>query len=472
MSPTLAAEVAFTPAITLVEQIRRRALSPVELTDALLARAEALQPKLFAFLTLDVDGARAAARGAESAVLRGEELGSLHGLPVTIKDLEQTAGLRTTSGSKFFEHFVPEVDGAVAGRVRAAGAIILGKTNTPHMGHKDMSDNLLMAASRNPWRLDRTPGGSSGGAAAAVAAGLGPVAHGSDGAGSIRIPAALCGVFGLKPSFGRVPYWPNPDFWAARSHNGPLSRTVRDSALMLNVMAGPDERDPLSLDSPPEDYVAACDGDLRGLRVAWSEDFGYAPVDQEVRRLTRQAALKFEALGCHIDEVTPGWQNPAPWASLLWDASTFIRNVDRYEQHPEWFEPSMIQQLERGRSASPDELGRAQLARSAFYEQARAFMGGYDLLLTPQMPCVAWSFETPPSEIEGRPTPALFDRLPFTFPFNLTGWPAASVPCGFNSEGLPVALQIVARFRQDALCLRAAAAFEALQPWAQHQPPL
>jgi aspartyl-tRNA(Asn)/glutamyl-tRNA(Gln) amidotransferase subunit A len=278
-------------------------------------------------------------------------------------------------------------------------------------------------------------------------------------------------VFGLKPSFGRVPYWPNPDFWAARSHNGPISRTVRDAALMLNVMAGHDPRDPLSLDSPAEDYVAACAGDLRGLRVAWSEDFGYAPVDREVRQLARAAAMQFADLGCHVEEVTPKWENPASWAALLWDVSTAIRNVDRLAQHADWFEPSMAEQIEHGRSATVIDLGRAQLARTAFYEQARQFMDGFDLLLTPQMPCAAWSYQTPPSEIDGQPVPAMFDRLQFTFPFNLTGWPAASVPCGFNSEGLPVALQIVAGPRQDALCLKAAAAFEAAHPWAQHRPP-
>src|SRR5919202_3163262 len=198
---SLASDVAYTPATVLADRIRKRELSPVEIVDAVLERAEGLQPTIHAFMTLDPDGARQAARAAETAISRGETLGPLHGLPVSVKDLEQTAGLRTTSGSKFFEDNVPTVDGAVAGRLRAAGAVIFGKTNTPHMGHKDMSDNLLMPASRNPWKLTRTAGGSSGGAAAAVAAGVGPLAHGSDGAGSIRIPACLCGVFGLKPSF-------------------------------------------------------------------------------------------------------------------------------------------------------------------------------------------------------------------------------------------------------------------------------
>jgi Asp-tRNA(Asn)/Glu-tRNA(Gln) amidotransferase A subunit family amidase len=465
------AQLEFAEATSLVQAIRNRSLSPVELVDHILQRAEQLQPVLNAFVTLDPERARQMARAAEDAVIRGDPLGVLHGLPVSVKDLELTAGLRTTSGSKFFENFVPDVDGGVAHRLRNAGAIIFGKTNTPHFGHKDSCENMLGPPTRNPWNTDRTPGGSSGGAAAAVAAGIGPIAHGSDGAGSIRIPAALCGVFGFKPSLGLVPYWPNPDFWAARSHNGPLSRTVRDAALMLNAIAGPDPRDPVSLDIPARDWLAECENpDLSGLRVAWSTDLGYAPVDPEVRSVTSRAAARFADLGCSVEEVTPGWENPAWWAELLWDFQTAIRNHERAAQHPEWIEPSLQQQIDHGLSASALEVGQAQLARTTFYEQARAFMERYDLLLTPQMPCVAWSIDQPPLEINGTPTPRMFDHLPFTFPFNLTGWPAASLPCGFNFEGLPIALQVVAGWHQDALCLRAAAAFAAIQPWDAHRP--
>ena len=463
----------YAPATDLVDAIRTRRLSPVEVLEDVLQRAGRLQPSLHPFMTVDAERARAAAREAEAAVMRGDALGALHGLPVSVKDLEPTAGLRTTYGSRFFEDFVPDFDGAVAGRLRAAGAILFAKSNTPHFGYKDMCDNLLGPPTCNPWNHERTPGGSSGGAAAAVAAGIGPLAHGSDGAGSIRIPAALCGVFGFKPSLGLVPYWPNPDFWAARSHNGPITRTVRDAGLMLNVLAGPDPRDPVSLDSPPRDWLAVCDGaDLKGMRVAWSPDFGYAAVDPEVREVTRAAALRFEELGCVVEEVVPGWEDPSPWAGLLWDFQLAARNQERAGQRPEWIEPSLREMIEHGRQATSTELGQAQLARTTFYEQARAFMDAYDLLLTPQMPCVAWSLDDWPREIDGRPTPALFDHLPFTYPFNLTGWPAATLPCGFNREGLPVALQVVTGWHQDAKCLQAAAAFESLQPWAQHRPPI
>jgi aspartyl-tRNA(Asn)/glutamyl-tRNA(Gln) amidotransferase subunit A len=467
--------VPFAEANNLVAAMRRREMSPVELLDDVLRRAEAAQPTLHPFVTIDADRARTAAKAAEQALTQSSNspLGPLHGLPVSVKDLEPTQGLRTTYGSKFFENYVPDFDGGVATKLRAAGAIIFAKSNTPHFGHKDSCDNLLGPPTRNPWNTERTPGGSSGGAAASVAAGIAPVAHGSDGAGSIRIPAALCGVFGFKPSLGLVPYWPNPDFWAARSHNGPIARTVRDAALLLNGIAGPDPRDAASIESPVKDWLAVCESpDLRGLRAAWSPDFGYAAVDPEIRRITAAAAARFNDLGCTVEEVEAvPWQDPADWASLLWDFQSAIRNLDRAREHPEWIEPSFLEQIEHGARASAMEVGQAQLARTTFYEQARTFMERFDLLLTPQMPCVAWPVDRPPVEIDGRPTPRMFDHIPFTYAFNLTGWPAASVPCGFNSEGLPVALQIVTGWHQDVRCLQAAAAFEAIQPWADALPP-
>src|SRR5207244_3002958 len=215
---------------------------------------------------------------------------------------------------------------------------------------------LIGPTTRNPWNLERTSGASSGGAGAAIAAGLGPLAHGSDGAGSIRIPSAFCGVFGLKPSFGRVAYWPNADIWAARSHNGPMTRTVRDAALMLTAIAGPDPRDPTTIDAPPTDYVAACEGDIKGLRVAWSADFGYAPLEPEVRRSAEAAARRFEELGCQVEEADPGWEDPAPFARVLWYASMAWRHGERYAQRPEWFEPSMAEMIEEGLRYSSEEV--------------------------------------------------------------------------------------------------------------------
>ena len=462
-----------TPATELTAAMRDKRLSPVELTEAVLARIEAVNPAINAFLDFDAELALDSARAAEAAVMRGEDLGPLHGLPVPIKDLEPSKGLRFTSGSILQKDQVADFDGAVTGRVKAAGGIIIGKTNTPHLGHKDMCDNLLGEPGRNPWNTERTPGGSSGGGAAAVAAGLCPVAHGSDGAGSIRIPAALCGVFGFKPSFGRLPYWPNLDIWAARSHNGPISRTVADAALFTQAAAGPDSRDPTAIANRPDNYLAAV-GDplpaLRGLRVAWSVDFGYAAVDPDVRRLTGEAAQRFTDFGCNVEAVDPGWDNPRPGAEVCWFVSMAARVGQAYDEHPEAFEPSLAEMIQQGRRYSGEEHGRAEISRTVFYHQAREFFEAYDLLLTPQMPLTAWGVDDWPTEIDGTSTPSIFDRLPFTFPFNLTGQPAASAPCGFASDGLPVALQIVGRYHADDLVLQAAKALEQASPWADAWP--
>jgi Asp-tRNA(Asn)/Glu-tRNA(Gln) amidotransferase A subunit family amidase len=471
-----ATSLAFTPATELDRLIRTRAVSPIELTRALLERIDHLNPKLNAFLTVTADLAMAQAKAAEGRAMRGARLGPLDGVPYSLKDLEATAGVRTTFGSKWFEHHNPAADGVVAARLKATGGVLLGKTNTPNFGHKDCCDNLLGPPCRNPWMLDRTSGASSGGAGAAVAAGLGPLAHGSDGAGSIRIPAALCGIFGFKPSFGRVPYAPTADYWAARAHNGTMTRTVRDGALLLEAMAGRDPRDPLSIDAPPERYLAACDGDLRGLRVVWSADLGYAPVDPEVRRLCETAAQRFADFGCTLEARDPGWPDPGPFHKIIYEVSVASRQIDRFQEHPEWIEPSLRQMIENAQRVTVMEHGKAFLARSVFYDQVSRFFETCDLLLTPQMPVTAWSADPGlrqgPTAIAGRPTPTMFDRLSFTFPFNLTGQPAATVPCGFTSEGLPVGLQIVGRWHADATVLRAAACFEAVQPWTEARPPL
>lgn len=467
-------DLCFTPAIEIGRLVRSRQLSPVELVDTILERIEQFNPALNAFVTVTADLAREQAKSAEARALRHEFLSPLDGVPYSLKDLEPTAGIRTTYGSKWFEHHVPTEDGVVAARLRASGGILLGKTNTPHFGHKDMCDNLIGPPCRNPWKLDRTSGGSSGGAGAAVAAGLGPAAHGSDGAGSIRIPSALCGVFGLKPSFGRVPFHPSPDYWAARSHNGPMARTVRDAALMLNVIAGPDPRDPLSIDAPPEDYVKACEGDLKGLRVGWSADLGYAAVDPEVKEIAEGAACRFTDLGCNVEEPVIHWPDPRDFHKIIWEVGVASRNIDRATERPDWCEPTLLRMILNAARLSAMDYGKALLARGVYYNAVRQFFETYDFLLTPQMPVGAWSVEPEggPGEIGGRPTPTMFDRWAFTYPFNLTGQPAASVPCGFTREGLPVGLQVVGRWHADALVLRAAAGFEAIQPWAERRPPL
>jgi Asp-tRNA(Asn)/Glu-tRNA(Gln) amidotransferase A subunit family amidase len=467
-------DLCFLSAIDLRHLIRSRELSPVEIVDAILARIARLNPTLSAFITVTADRARSEAKAAEARAIRGQLLGPLDGLPYSIKDLEPTAGVRTTFGSKWFEHNVPAEDGTVAARLRASGGILLGKTNTPHFGYKDMCDNLIGPPCRNPWKLDRTSGGSSGGAAVALATGLGPLAHGSDGAGSIRIPAALCGVVGLKPSFGRVPFHPNPDYWSARAHNGPMARTVRDAALMLTVMAGREPHDPLSLDAPPLDYVQACEGPLTRLRVAWGGDLGYAAVDPEVKAVAENAARRFTDLGCTVDAPTIPWPNPRDFHKIIWEVGLAGRHIERVIERPDWYEPTFARMIVNAGRLSALEYAKALLARTTFYNAVYRFFEAYDLLLTPTMPVGAWSVEPGPDEgpreIGGQGTIGMFDRLAFTYPFNLTGQPAANVPCGFTTEGLPVGLQIVGRWHDDALVLRAATGFETIHPWVQHRP--
>ena len=471
-----ATELCYTPASELSRLIRARTLSPVELTEAVLARIARLNPKLNAFLTVTADHAGELARASEARATRGQLIGPLDGIPYSIKDLEPTAGIRTTYGSRFFEDHVPTQDGVVAARLRATGGVLLGKTNTPHFGYKDMCDNLLGPPCRNPWNPARTSGASSGGAGAAVAAGLGPLAHGSDGSGSIRIPSALCGIFGLKPSLGRVPYWPSADLWNARAHNGPMTRTVRDAALLLQAMAGPDPRDPLSIDATPADYLAACAGDLKGMRVGWSPDLGFAAVAPEVAEITSRAARRFADLGGDVEEAKVDWGNPSDFHRIIYSVSVAARNYDRALARPDWFEVTLLRMIMDAARVSAIDYAKALLARTAFAERVRATFERYDLLLTPQMPVAAWPADPGPFEglpdLGGRPAHSIFDRVPFMYPFNLTGQPAANTPCGFTREGLPVGLQIVGRWHRETDVFRAAAAFEALQPWAGARPPL
>lgn len=467
-------KLCFLPATELSCLIREQELSPVELVTAVLDRIERLNPRLAAYITVTGELARRQAKASEERARRKHLLGPLDGIPYSLKDLEPTAGVRTTFGSRLFYDNVPAEDGAVAGRLRASGGVLLGKTNTPSFGHKDSCDNLLGPSCRNPWQLDRTSGGSSGGAAAAVAAGLGPVAHGTDGAGSIRIPSALCGVFGFKPSFGRVPCYPSADYWAARYHNGVIARTVRDAALLLSAMAGPDSRDPLTIDALPENYVATCDGDLQGLRVVWSADLGYANVDPEIRAIAEAAALRFADLGCTIDTRDPKWPDPRPYHKIIAEVAWAVRLGDHAVKHPECLESTLVRMIEKGRTLSAVEHARALLARSAFYDTVRQFFDTCDLLLTPQVGESAWSAEpvTTQELPETGHRHSWDDRLALALPFNLTGQPAASVPCGFTAEGLPVGLQIVGRWHADSTVLRAAACFEALQPWTKVKPSL
>ncbi len=467
-----AMELCYLSATELAAAIRTKKVSPVEVVDAVLTRIERLNPILNAYCTVTPDAARSAAKDAEVAVMRGESLGPLHGVPVSIKDTLMTKGVRTTWGSRAFEHFIPDEDAPVVERLKGAGAIILGKTNTPEFGHKGVTDNSIFGVSRNPWSLEHTPGGSSGGGAAAVAVGLGPLAVGTDGGGSIRIPCSCCGIFGLKPTLGRVAAAPTYGGLETLTHVGPLTRTVRDAALVLNVIAGPDSRDLSSLPADGTNYLSGFDRGIKGLRVAWSPDLGYAAVDPQVRRLTEAGARRFEDTGCLVEEADPGFSDPREPFEMLFCTSMAARLADKLPEWRDRFARSLVLQIDQGMRWTAVDFVTAANHRRMLSDTLRRFFARYDLLLTPtlaapSLPVGVDAYE----EIEGaRVGPVGW--FPFTYPFNMTGDPAATVPCGWTFAGLPVGLQIVGPRLADALVLRAAAAFEAVAPWAAKRPPL
>jgi aspartyl-tRNA(Asn)/glutamyl-tRNA(Gln) amidotransferase subunit A len=458
-------------ATELATLIRRKKVSPVEVVGAVLARIEKLNPILNAYVTLTADQARRDARAAERALTRrSADLGPLHGVPFSVKDLVVTRGVRTTFGTPLYRDNIPTEDAPIVARLKAAGGIMLGKTNTPTMGWIGATHNLLFGITRNPWNLDRTPGGSSGGASAAAAAGLGPLHVGTDGGGSIRIPASCAGIFGFKASYGRVPIYPASGAWSL-SHVGPMTRTVADAALMLNACAGPDERDQSSLPAERVDYVKALRRSLAGWRLAWSDDLGFADcVDPEVAAVCARAARAFRELGARVEEVTPRWPSPFEAWSEIFGGGIAARLAPYLDRRAE-IEPGLVKIIESTLRNPPTKYVQAWFDRLAWWQHPRAFFEKYDLLLTPTIACPPFKVGLDnPTEIAGRPV-VPYAWIPFTYPFNMTGQPAASVPCGFTADGLPVGLQIVGRRFADVAVLQAAAAFERLRPWAHRRPP-
>jgi aspartyl-tRNA(Asn)/glutamyl-tRNA(Gln) amidotransferase subunit A len=464
-------QLLWTTALDLARRIRQKEVSPVEVVEAVLTRLQALNPRLNAFCLVSAEQARAAARDAEVAVMKGEPIGPLHGVPVSIKDMIFTRGLRTTGGSRLFLDLVPEHDAVAVARLKAAGAIVFGKTTTSEMGHKAVTDSPLFGVTRNPWDPTRTPGGSSGGAAAAVASGLGPIALGGDGGGSVRIPAAFCGLVGFKPSYGRVPEYPGFPGWDHVSHTGPLTRTVRDAAAVLDVIAGGDDRDIVSLPREAGSYVDACERDVRGLHVAWSSDLGYARVDPVVQALCENAAAEFETLGCHVEVVNPAWENLEDAFSTMMAAQLHAAFGDRVAERVGDVDRSFARFVEQGARVTAREYLGARARMHEFWQEVVAFLARFDLLITPTVAVPPFAADgKPPREVAGEPSSVL-GWMPFTYPFNITGQPAASVPAGWTAENLPIGVQIVGQRHADATVLAACAAYEAACPWSDRRPP-
>lgn len=460
-------EIAYLSAVELIDLYRSKALSPVEVIRRTLDRLDELQPKINGFCVVDRDGAMEAARASERRWQRREAVGRLDGVPVTIKDLILMRGFPTLRGSHLVErHQDWSEDAPATARLREAGAVIFGKTTTPEFGWKALGDSPLTGITRNPWDLSCTPGGSSAGAAAACAAGIGPLHLGSDGAGSIRIPCAFTGVFGLKPSFGRVPADP-PSPMGLLSHVGPMARTVADAALMLGVLSTPDHRDPYALPPESKSYVDGLEGGVHSWRIAYSPTLGYAKVDAEVAAAGAAAARHFEPLGATVDQIEAIFESPREALYTLWAAGVakLLRGFPAGRR--EVIDPGLTATAEEGEKISAVDYLAADLVRTTLGRQMAAFHQKYDLLLTPMMPIpalpVGQDLNDPATERHW------IDWSPFSYPFNLTRQPAASIPCGLTSAGLPIGLQIVGPLYADDRVLCAARAFERTQP-VRHPP--
>ena len=468
--------LAFAPAYEQAALIASKQVSPVELAAMYFERIERLDSRLNAYLTLTRDEAMAAARAAEDAVMRGDALAPLHGVPISIKDLQMTKGVRTTMGSLAYKDQVPDADSAVVERVRASGAVMLGKTNTPEFGLLGANENRLGEECRNPWDAARTSGASSGGAGAAVAAGLCALGTGGDGGGSIRIPASFCGIYGIKPTQGRVSSFsgvpPAAPTGNLLSQQGPMSRTVRDSAILLQALAGYDRRDVSSLRAPVPDFVEALDRDISGLRIAWSADYGYAGVDPEVIEISAAAARVFEGLGCSVDESGLALEEAFETWWVFFSANVAATQghlLDDPADPLSWYGRMAI---EDGARTSAADFARALGGRDRMINQFADVFDAYDLLLSPTMATTAFPVGEYPEEIAGKrnATRKGWGFLPFTHPINTIGHPAASVPCGFSADGLPVGLHIVGRKGDEATVLAASASFERAAPWADKRP--
>ncbi|HZV96232.1 MAG TPA: amidase family protein [Candidatus Nitrosocosmicus sp.] len=457
--------------MTLARQIRTRAISPVALVDAVLRRIEALQPTVNAFITVTADEAREAARRAEAAVMAGGDLGPFHGVPFSVKDLLFTQGIRTTMGSLIFVDQVPAEDAVPVRRLREAGAILIGKTTTPEFGHKPLTDSPLFGATRNPWDLSRTAGGSSGGAAAAVASGQGPLALGTDGGGSIRLPAACCGVVGLKPTLGRVPHVQQADLFSTTSYIGPMARSVAEVAACFDVITGFDPRDPYSRPEPLDDRRG---GEVRGLRLGWLPRVGNRLVDPEVLASCEASVRHLEDRGARVETVEEDFAVFEPAFLVFFQGGLAARVGPHMAKFGDKVARSLRESIERGTQWSAVDWGNALGQRTAVFRRVHALFERFDFLVSPTLarPPLAVDHDPfDPIAIDGEPAGSIRGAwYPYLWPFNLSGHPAVSLPCGWTSDGLPIGLQIVGPWHADRRVLTLAEHLERERPCARAMP--
>jgi amidase len=469
-------DICFLPATELARLYRARKISPLEVMQAVLARIDAVNPAVNAYVTVARESALNEARRATRALSRkGTKLPALHGVPISIKDLYATKGIRTTWGSLIYKDNVPADDDLVVQRLKSAGAIVVGKTNTPEFGAGGNTFNALFGATRNPWNTALSCGGSSGGGAVAVACGMGPIAEGTDLGGSVRVPASFCGVLGLRPSPGLVPSYPRTLAWDTLSVTGTLARTVGDVALMLSAIAGPDDRAPISYEIDTSQFTRAAKApSIKGWRIAWAPDLhGLLPVDEEVAAVAQSAIRVFRSLGAKVETASPDFSGMKDIVRGTRAVTMVALQADKLPGWRERLQKDLVRDIDQGLTATARDVAHSEVLRSALWQRVRAFMASRELLVLPTVAVLPFPVEQPyPTEINGKTLDDYTEWFYLTYGITLTGLPAISVPCGFTGSGLPVGLQLVGRRRQDAAVLTAAAAFEASAPWAHHLAPV
>jgi amidase len=466
-------ELCFITATELARLVRTRELSVTEVVETHLAQIARVNPRVNAIVTLTADRAMAEARAKDAALARGETAGPLFGLPIAHKDLVETRGIRTTYGSPIYRDHVPDEDALIIERLHAAGAVTIGKTNTPEFGAGSQTFNEVFGRTLNPYDTGKTCGGSSGGAAVALACGMMPVADGSDMGGSLRNPASFCNVVGLRPSPGRVPVWPKETAWFPFSVQGPMARTVQDVALLLSAMAGPDRRSPIAIVEPGDRFRAPLTRDLTGTRVAWSADLGGLPIDPRVTAVLGAQRKTFETLGCVVEDGEPDFTD-AREIFQVWRAWSFgTKYGPLLAEHRAEMKDTVVWNIEQASKLTARELGEAEVKRTRLYHRVREFMERHEFLVLPVTQVPPFDVTTPyVTEINGVRLPTYIDWMRACSDITVTGLPAISVPCGFTDEGLPVGVQIVGRHQDEWGVLQLAHAFEQATGFWKRRPPL
>ena len=451
----------------MARRIRAKDLSAREVVTAHLEQIERVNPRVNAIVTLAAEQALERARDADDSFARGKPAGALHGLPIAHKDLQITKGVRTTFGSRIYKDFVPSTDALLVERIRDAGAILLGKTNTPEFGAGSQTFNEVFGATLNPYDTSKTCGGSSGGAAVALACGMLPIADGSDLGGSLRNPANFCNVVGFRPSPGRVPAWPVGMGWSSLAVEGPMARTVPDVAFFLAAIAGPDARSPISIDEPGARFAGPLGRDFKGVRVAWWKDLGGLPVDARVRDAVNSQHRVFESLGCVVEEAEPDFSGADECFKTLrcWHSALAARARPELKSNRHLVKDTVLWEIDRGEKLTAAEIGLAEMKRTEIYHRVRQFMERYEFFVLPVNQVPPFDVQQPyPVEIAGVRMETYIDWMKSCYFISLVGNPAMSVPCGFTSDGLPVGIQIVGRHHDDWGLLQMGHGFERALP--------